>query len=261
MIITDLDILRQAAEPLKFLSEEGVQQEEGKEIVDTILAAMQDNPDLLAISAPQLGINKRIFCIRFDDAIKTFIDPIITKKSTYKIAPETFPSMPGKEILITRPEEITVIYYTADFKYEENKLLGAAARLFDQQAQLLDGILPDDLGLVSDVATDGSLAELSEAEIDELVEFYKTYVQVKANALKQKIEADPELEKVYKHLNFSEKVINGMAAVVANDGQEIKKNAQVKATLKIKKIVEEEKKINNAKFDKFLSRKGKSKKK
>jgi hypothetical protein len=29
--------------------------------------------------------------------------------------------MPGKEILITRPEELTVVYYTEDFKYEENK--------------------------------------------------------------------------------------------------------------------------------------------
>ena len=39
--------------------------------------------------------------------------------------------MPGKEI-IARPEEITVVYYTDDFKYEENKLVGPAAAIFDQ---------------------------------------------------------------------------------------------------------------------------------
>ena len=48
--------------------------------------------------------------------------------------------MPGQEILITRPEEITIVYYNDEFKYEENKLLGAAARLFDQSAQLLESL-------------------------------------------------------------------------------------------------------------------------
>ena len=91
------------------------------------------NPDILALAAPQIGINKRIFCLRFNDQIKVFINPIITKKKGLTIAVETCCSMPGKEIVIGRPEEVTVVYYNEEFKYEDNKLLGAAASLLRQR--------------------------------------------------------------------------------------------------------------------------------
>ena len=255
--IYNLDTLRQTAEPLKFISEEGINKDEGNEIIEKLLEVMNTDTSILALAAPQIGIDKRIFGIRFSDTVKIFIDPIILKKSNYKIAPETFVSMPGKEILINRPEELTVVYYTADFKYEENKLLGPAARLFDQQAQLLDGILPDDLGLVSDVATDGSLADLTEEEIAELVDFYKEYVKVKSEALQQTIIEDPELNAEYKKLAFSEKVVNGQAAIVAEDGSQMKQKAQAKAALKVKKIEQADRALGKANLKQFLARKGK----
>ena len=260
-MITDLELLRQAAEPLKFISENGIEKEEGAEIISKIKEALEADTNILAIAAPVLGFNKRIFGIKFADSIKIFIDPIITKKNQIRIAPETFVGMPGKEILISRPEEITAVYYTEEFKYEENKLLGAAARLFDQQTQLLDGILPDDLGLVSDVETDGSLADLSESEIAELIEFYKQYVQLKVSKLQSEIEADPEMSEQYKQLAFTEKVINGKAALVAKDGTELKQQtqnkAQAKAALKIKQITNADKAQNTVQLKQFLNRKGK----
>lgn len=256
-IIKELDSLRQASEPLEFISETGIQDEEGKEIIEKLLSVMKEDSSLLTLAAPQIGINKRIFCIRFDDAIKVFIDPIIIKKSNFKIAPETFSSMPGKEILISRPEEVTVVYYTSEFKYEENKLLGAAARLFDQQAQLLDGVLPDVLGLVSDVATDGSLANLSETEINELANFYKNYVKVKTEAMKAVIDENPDLAAEYKHLEFSEKVVNGKAALVAPDGSDIKQRAHKRAMLRNKAISNAERVSNKQRLNQFLKRKGK----
>lgn len=256
-IIYELDTLRQAAEPLKFVSEAGINKDEGTEIIEKLLEVMNADTSIMAIAAPQIGIDKRIFGIRFSDTIKIFIDPIILKKDNYRIAPETFVSMPGKEILINRPEELTVVYYTSEFKYEENKLLGPAARLFDQQAQLLDGILPDDLGLVSDVKADGSLADLNEEEITELIEFYKEYVKVKSEAVKQSIADDPELISEYNKLAFSEKVVNGKAAIVAEDGSPLKQKAQAKAALKVKKIEQADRAIGKANLKQFLARKGK----
>jgi peptide deformylase len=256
-IIINLELLRQAAEPLKFISDEGINKDEGNEIIEKLLEVMNSDVSIIALAAPQIGIDKRIFGIRFSDTIKIFIDPIILKKGNYRIAPETFASMPGKEILINRPEELTVVYYTSEFKYEENKLLGPAARLFDQQAQLLDGILPDDLGLVSDVETDGSLADLNEAEITELVDFYKEYIKIKSEAVKQTITEDPELQAEYNKLAFSEKVVNGKAAVVAEDGSQMKQKAQAKAALKVKKIEQADKAIGKANLKQFLARKGK----
>ena len=243
-IITDLNILAEPSEPLKFLTDKGIDKEEGEQIIAKIKSAMEDDKSILTLTAPQLGIKSKIFCIRFNDIIKTFINPIVTKKDKYVIRPETFISMPGKEILITRPEEITVVYYTDEFKYEENKLLGAAARLFDQSCHLLDGVTPDELGLVSDVEHDGSLSELSEEEINEIVDFYKNkYIPAKAQAMEAAVKADPELKKKYTELQFTEKVITGHANIV---GKGMSQKAQAGAALSLKKADQANKAYNRA---------------
>lgn len=255
-IITELQKLNQVATPLQFLTEQGAEKEEGNAIIKSLKDAMEADSSILALTAPQIGIDARIFCIKFNDTIKTFINPIVTKKANYAIRPETFVSMPGKEILITRPEEITVVYYTDEFKYEENKLLGAAARLFDQQCQLLDGILPSELGLVSDVETDGSLAELSEEEITQITEIYKQYIKVKAEGLKAQITVDKELEKQYNALKFTEKVINGEAAIVSKGSEDTTKKAQSVAAYSMKSMAQAEKQANRAQLNSFLAKKG-----
>jgi peptide deformylase len=257
-IIKDIETLTSPAEPLQFLTEQGVEKEEGLKIIEQLKEAMEADETILALAAPQIGINSRIFCIRFNDQIKTFINPIVTKKGKYEIKPETFVSMPGKEILITRPEELTVVYYTDDFKYEENKLLGAAARLFDQHCQLLDGVTPAELGLVSDVEADGSLADLSEEEIEQVTDIYKQFIKTKSAALQKEIEEDSELEKAYKQLKFTEKVITGEALVIADEEETGRhKAAKGLATRSLVNAANVEKQINKAKLKTFLSRKGK----
>lgn len=258
-IITSLKKLAQPANPLQFLTEEGPQKEEGIAIIEQIKKTMENHPEVLALSAPQIGVDSRIFCIRFNETIKTFINPIVIKKAKYEISPETCASMPGKEILITRPEEITVVYYTDEFKYEENKLLGAAARVFDQQCQLLDGILPSDLGLVSDVETDGSLSDLTEDEIKQVIEIYKQFIKAKTAGMQKEIKENPDLEKQYKSLQFTEKVINGEALLVSGEGKDAEKRhkqAQSIAALSIKGAMQAEKQAYRANLNNFLRNKG-----
>lgn len=257
-IITNVEELTKAALPLRFLTEAGPDKEEGTTIINSIKEAMEADKTILALSAPQIGIDSRIFCIRFNDTIKTFINPIVTKKANYVVKPETFISMPGKEILITRPEELTVVYYTDEFKYEENKLLGAAARLFDQHCQLLDGVLPSELGLVSDVETDGSLADLSEEEIAQVIEMYKQFIKAKTAGLQKQIEEDEEVKKQYNALKFTEKVINGDAFVISGEGKEQEKaykKAQSVAALSLKGAMQAEKQAYRANLNNFLRNK------
>jgi peptide deformylase len=256
-IIKDIEALKEPAKPLEFLTEQGTEKEEGLEIIGKLKEAMEADSTVLALSASQIGINARIFCIRFADQIKTFINPIVTKKGKYEIKPETFVSMPGKEILITRPEELTVVYYTDEFKYEENKLLGAAARLFDQHCQLLDGVTPAELGLVSDVEADGSLADLSDEEIAQVTEIYKQFIKAKSAALQTEIEKDPDLEKAYKQLKFTEKVITGEALVISDEDENRHKAANKLATKSMMQQAKLEKAVNNANLKQFLRRKGK----
>ena len=229
-IITDIDVLSVPSEPLTFLTEEGAKTEEGTEIVNQIKEVMEGHSELLALAAPQIGINKRIFCLRFNDQIKTFINPIITKKKGLNIVIETCASMPGKEIVIGRPEEITVVYYNDEFKYEDNKLVGVAASMFDQQAQILDGVLPSELGLVSDIEEDG---KIEETDLTEIIPFYKdTFLPSRLTSLNAAIEADEEATKDFKHLKFTEGVINGRIAVVEPEAETTKRAKAKKAANK-----------------------------
>jgi peptide deformylase len=224
-IIYDMDVLAVPSEPLTFLTEQGAKTEEGKEIIGKIKEVMSANMELLALSAPQIGINKRIFCLRFNDQIKTFINPIITKKKGLNIVIETCASMPGKEIVIGRPEEITVVYYNDEFKYEDNKLVGVAASMFDQQAQLLDGVLPSELGLVSDIEEDG---KIEDTDLAEIIPFYKdTFLPSKLAGLTQAIETNEDTSKAFSQLKFTEGVINGRITVIESE-EETTKRAKAK---------------------------------
>ncbi len=229
-IIYDIDVLSVPSEPLTFLTEQGAKTEEGEEIIKKIKEVMEAKADLLALSAPQIGINKRIFCLRFNDQIKTFINPIITKKKGLNIVIEHCASMPGKEIVIGRPEEITVVYYNDEFKYEDNKLIGIAASLFDQQAQILDGVLPSELGLVSDIEEDG---KIEEADLTEIIPFYKdTFLPTRLASLNESISADEEARKYYNQLKFTEGVINGRNAVIEPEEETAKRAKAKKAANK-----------------------------
>ena len=224
-IITDVEKLTQPSEPLTFLTENGAKIEEGFEIITKIKEVMESDTSILALAAPQIGINKRIFCLRFNDQIKTFINPIITKKKGLNIIIEQCVSLPGKEIVIGRPEEITVVYYNDEFKYEDNKLLGAAASLFDQQAQILDGVLPSELGLVSDIELDG---KIEETDLEEIIPFYKdTFLPSKLASLEAFLKEDAEVEKSFKQLKFTEGVINGRNLVIEPE-EESRKRAKAK---------------------------------
>lgn len=252
-IIFDIEKLSAPSEPLTFLSESGAQTEEGTEIINKIKEVMEANSELLALSAPQIGINKRIFCLRFSDQIKTFINPIITKKKGLNIVIETCASMPGKEIVIGRPEEITVVYYNDEFSYEDNKLVGASASLFDQQAQILDGVLPNELGLVSDIELDG---KIEEADLAEIIPFYKdTFLPSKLASLKQVIDSDEEAAKTYNQLKFTEGVINGRIAVVEPEA-DVKRRAKAKkaANKAILNAGKMEKFSQRAEFKSFVNR-------
>jgi peptide deformylase len=226
-IIYDVDVLSVPSEPLTFLTEQGAKTEEGESIIKKIREVMEASPEILALSAPQIGINKRIFCLRFNDQIKTFINPIITKKKGLNIVIETCASMPGKEIVIGRPEEITVVYYNNEFKYEDNKLVGAAASMFDQQAQVLDGVLPSELGLVSDIEEDG---KIEESDLAEIIPFYKdTFLPTRLASLKEVISTDEEAQKYFNHLKFTEGVINGRNAVIEPEEETAKRAKARKA--------------------------------
>lgn len=230
-IITDLTKLQEVSSPIEFITEKGIDGQEVKDIIEKLEEAFKENDTLVSLSAPQLGIMKRVVAIKFDDGIKYFINPIIKHKKEPSMIIETCASMPNKEILLARPNEVNIVYYNKELKYKDNKLLGLAAALFDQQCQILDGITPDLVGLVSDIEEDGHVADLSEEEMQQAVEIYKQFVQKQLDAAKDQI--TPELESDYKQLKFTEDVINGRIQVIKDEPA--KNRAQRRAAAKLDK--------------------------
>ena len=232
-ILTNFDNLV-PSEPIKFITKDGYDRTEIDKVVAGLKETMEANPEMVALAAPAIGMNTRAFCIRFNNTVKTFINPVITKKSGVKVILETCDLLPGKEIVIGRPEEITVVYYTDELKYEENKLLGTAAAIFDQQEQLLNGILPSELGLVSDIETDGAITE---EDWPAVFEFYtKTFLPAKLEAVKELIGTDEESAKAYKELAFTEGVINGRIKVVESEAETSARGKAKKAAAKSLRI-------------------------
>ena len=160
--------------------------------------------------------------------------------------------LPGKEIVIGRPEEITVVYYNDEFNYEDNKLMGVGASLFDQQAQILDGVLPSELGLVSDIELDG---KIEESDLAEIIPFYKdTFLPNRLEHLNKIIAADKDAAKDFQQLKFTEGVINGRITVV-EPGTETAKRAKAKkaANKAIISAGKAERAANKAQFRRFIN--------
>ena len=254
-IITNLELLQNPAEPLVFIEETTYNTTEGLEIIQKLKDTFEENPNIKALSAPQIGINKRIFGIRYDDGLRFFINPIVKEKRELVIYPETFASMPNNEILIGRPRELTAVYYTENFKLEDNKLLWPASQLFDQMNNVLDGITPDQLGMVFETSEEDSLANLFKAYnenialgetketmekiINQFIESYKQFVDAKLSGLQKDISEDDEMQKTYNQLKFTEDVINGRTKVVIDS--QPKNRAQRRAANKaVKKQMKED---------------------
>lgn len=252
--LVSIKSINKVCEPVEFITETGMNTEELQDIINKLKTVINTKSDYFALSAPQIGINKRVICLKFASGVKTFINPIVIKKQSYQIGVETCANMPNKEILILRPADITLIYYNDKFKYEENKLTDAAARFFDQAYQFLDGITPEVIGMVSDIEQDGRLEDQSEEDKKAIFDIYKKYIAIKTSAAKKEVESNCELKKEYNSLKFAENVINGRTKVVESDEEfENRRNAQKIAKQSIDASLKAEVQQKKANFKKYAS--------
>jgi len=128
-----------------------------KKIIGNMANALNERDDGVAISAPQIGVTKRIFIVSnkiFDEdylagnpkkkkySVTTFINPKITKtsKKTETIE-EGCLSINGVYGLVKRPKNVTI---EAQDETGEKIIRGAGgilARIFQHEIDHLDGIL------------------------------------------------------------------------------------------------------------------------
>lgn len=147
----------------------------------------------------------RIFCIKFGDTIRTFIDPIISNAKGLSLSREKCSCYPNREFIRVRNNDITMTYLTPMNKVESTHLVGKAAFVAQHQIDHLDGVTLAELGL--EIFDDFDQA--SEEERQQIIDMYLESLDLKLKDLKKQIEEDETLSQTNNAIEFMEKVQKG----------------------------------------------------
>lgn len=108
----------------------------------TELLKMQKDPIGLGISAPQIGVLKRVFVIRAPQKIKPFVNPIITHISKKRVKYiEGCLSIPLYFGHVLRPADIEVEAFDQIGKKFNGKYSGLISRAIQHELDHLNGVL------------------------------------------------------------------------------------------------------------------------
>ena len=183
-----------------------------KDLKDTIVKYK----DLVALSAPQLGYQYRIFCMRFDSGeIRTFINPLIVtrEKGSLKLSREHQIGVSDKTFLMPRSSEISAVFQTPVGSNQACEFKGHVAYVFQQMCDLLDGVLISDIGLEIDEDFDKATDE----EREEILKFYLESLKDAGEKIQQNIESDPTQKAIDETITQLTKLNLGTAEFVKID--------------------------------------------
>ena len=200
-IITDVDALSN-------WSVEIDTRKEGKlcqEIILALKATMREK-NLQSLSAPQIGYNRRIFCLRFGDSdYRTFINPAIENNTGMTMSRESCSSIPDKEFIIPRFGKIKFFYTTPMGKVESATLVGRASYVFQHAMDHLNGMLVSDIGLEIDELFD----QATDEERAEVIKMYAESLDIRQKELNKEIEEDEDLSEITDAIKFIQSVKDG----------------------------------------------------
>lgn len=208
-----------------------------KGIIHDLKTNLKSRKDLVALCAPQLGYDKRIFCIKFKDKIMSFINPMITHSEGQHLSRETNASV-SSEYVLPRANSIVAMYQDDNGKIVENKFDGMAAEMFEQMCQMLDGILISDFGLE---ILDG-FDDLTDEEKQEIFKFYIDHLNDMGAKLDESIESNKEMHDMKKAIEYMTSVAKGETEVVPEYNGELDFSQSTKVQLEKEKELEEKRK-------------------
>ena len=210
-IITDLEKLSERCDEIDIRKEN----EEMRTIILELKDTLRNHKNGVGLAAPQIGYNKRIFVINFNGDIRTFINPIISNAKGLTLSREACLSLPGKEYIRPRNNNITVVYQTPLGKTESRQIVGRAATIFQHELDHLDGLTLADIGLELPENFDAA----PEEEKAELIKAYMDSLDMRQKEAEKEIEENETLKKTASAITFMEKLQRGEITV---DGVETK---------------------------------------
>ena len=199
-VITDIEALTDWCEVINPNKQGG----ELQKIVLELKATMKKN-DFEYLTAPQIGYNKRVFCIRFGKDYRTFVNPMIENNTGISFQRETCNSIPGKVYVRPRFSTLLAHFQTPLGKIESTKLVGRAAVVFAHCVDHLDGLILSDIGL----EIDDDFDKLTEDERAEILRLYAESLDIRGKQLNEEINNDEETKQIVDAAKFIQGVQSG----------------------------------------------------
>ena len=201
-IITDPEILGEWCEVIH-------PQKDGKlcqQIIQELKATIRAK-NLEYLTVPQIGYNKRIFCVNFGgNDIRSYINATIYNMANMTMARECCCSIPDKRFIMPRYNTVEFMYYKPLAKDPEAaKVHGRSAHIFHHCVDHLDGLLTSDIGLEIDEMFDNATDE----ERAEVLKLYMESLDIRQKQLREEIDNNEELKKMDDAINFMESVRKG----------------------------------------------------
>jgi len=136
-IITDIETLRRVSRDVTADDLPG-------EIAKTLLEELEkplEGRHYVGLAAPQMGHLLRIFAMKYGADRICLVNPVITKTRGQQKGVEMCESLPGKSVLVERPNIITVWGQNRYLKFVKYKFTGLDARVACHEIDHLNGVL------------------------------------------------------------------------------------------------------------------------
>lgn len=173
--------------------------EKALDTANSIKELLLSDENLIALSAPQVGVNFRLFCIKFANGdVRTFINPMFKKQEGIHLSRESSPTIPNKEFLKLRNDTVELAFQTPVGKIELNAFEGAVSEVIQQMMDSIDGIPLNVMAL--EVLPEWE--EASEEERQELIDYWVESLKQDKDRLQKEIEEDPEMKEVNDAIRF-----------------------------------------------------------
>ena len=210
------------------------------EMRETILAIKDtmEKENLTSLSAPQIGIYQRIFCVRDSKGLHSFVNPMLEKSKELTFSREKDECFPDKEYIYPRMGRIIVDYQTPMGEMKKTNVVGYSAFVFQRMLDHLNGIINSDIGLEIDELWD----QASEEERAEVLEAYAKSLDVLKKKVDEDISKDENLTKQIQAIEFEKALVSGDVEL---ETKEVTEEQKEQITAKLKESAELEKKEIN----------------
>ena len=198
--------------------------EQVKSTVADLKERLRIDNDLVALCAPQIGINLRLFVVKTSGAnmekFKVFLNPMIVSGEGIHLSREINPSFKGKQFIIPRKDKVHVAYQTMDGHVESETYIGVYGEVIQQMIEMLDGITLFDYGLdLDDVGGPEAFDKATKKDKEQVIQMYLNSIKDTSSTLKEEINSTPELKNINDTIEFTKKMLLGEIKPVDNEGK------------------------------------------